>query len=774
MSFPSLDYALVRILINASAGRAAAGTGFLAAPRHVLTCAHVVNTALRRGEYEPEHPDRLIALDFALLPGQPLMQAKVLRWFPARKNAAVGELEDIAVLELPEDAPLPAGAQPAPLVLFEEHWGRQVRLQGFSVPASTCANLTLQGLNTQGLIELHHQGSGVVAPGFSGTAVWSVQENAVCGMAVAVWKELNTAYMIPAAALIQAFPELDRCSRPVNPYRGMEAFREKDARFYFGREADAAALRQKIEQQPFTAIIGASGSGKSSLVFAGLLPVLRQSGDWLLAACRPKQQPFHELAASLIPFLYEDELERAKKIRLCADDLLSGELRLSDLIRRILDKNRKLRFLFVVDQAEELFILNQAHAELIKRYLEILFESVCHERVTVLIAMRADFQEILLGYSIFAESLNKYPPLYISPINEDGVRAAIEQPALMLGVSFESGLIDLLIRDLDREPGSLPLLEFCLTQLWERQMYRKITHEAYKSIGGVQQSLTNHADGVYVEFAAGDWEHVRQIFLKLVRPGQCTEDTRQVANLAQFSRKQRDVIKILADRRLVVTGLDAKNQESTVEVVHEVLIRRWQTLRQWVNEERNFLIWREKLKMLRRQWEDSGHDDGALLRGRPLHEALQWQLTHFEYIENDGVNFIKISKQFESREIKLERKLKELEMVTEELEKNKDLLVEAERYAAVGQVAAQLAHNIRNPVTAIGGSARLLSRKINDPQQLKFLGMMIKEVGKVEQTLEDLLNFTDTSQSIKELVLIYPIIVKSLMLFHASMQKHGI
>ncbi|WP_417909314.1 response regulator [Candidatus Electronema sp. PJ] len=124
--------------------------------------------------------------------------------------------------------------------------------------------------------------------------------------------------------------------------------------------------------------------------------------------------------------------------------------------------------------------------------------------------------------------------------------------------------------------------------------------------------------------------------------------------------------------------------------------------------------------------------------------------------------------------VQMENKLKELEEVTEELEKNNGLLVEAERYAAVGQVAAQLAHNIRNPVTAIGGTARLLTRKIIDPQQLNFLGMMIKEVGKIEQTLEDLLNFVDQEPSVKERVLLYSLIVKSLMLFYSAMQKQRI
>ncbi len=124
--------------------------------------------------------------------------------------------------------------------------------------------------------------------------------------------------------------------------------------------------------------------------------------------------------------------------------------------------------------------------------------------------------------------------------------------------------------------------------------------------------------------------------------------------------------------------------------------------------------------------------------------------------------------------MRMEHKIQELETVTEELDKNKDLLVEAERYAAVGQVAAQLAHNIRNPVTAIGGTARLLSRKISDPQQLNFLKMMISGVEKIEQALEDLLNFVDKSPPDKEQVSLYPIIIKSLMLFYNTMQKQGV
>ncbi len=650
MSFPSLDCALVRILRDDHP----VGAGFLVTPQHVITCAHVVHDAL--GRKQPDlHLE--VSLDFPLLAGHSLAQAKVLHWFPVREEAGIGELEDIAVLELLPDSLLPPEARPAPLVVFggEERpfFGQRVRMFGFPAvaPDGTWANGILQGLTAKGWTEIHHADSGRVESGFSGTAVWSVQENAVCGMTVS---RLSSAasYMIPAAALIQAFPELDRFSRPVNPYRGMEAFREKDARFYFGRETDAATLRGKIEQQPFTAVIGASGSGKSSLVFAGLLPILRQSGDWLLAACRPKQQPFHELAACLIPFLYEDELERVKKSRLCAADLLSGELNLSDLIRRIADRNECRRFLLLIDQFEELHTLNTDKAAA-QAFVSQLLAAEQAEGFRAVITLRADFLEAALGDEGFAKTLNACPPLLLSPIDSQGLRQTVERPAELLGIRFEAGLADLIAAEVGHEPGSLPLLEFCLTQLWERQAFRQISHAAYKSIGGVRQALARHAEAVYVGFAEAEREPVRRIFLKLVRPGQGTEDTRQMAALADFHDEQRGLIKQLADQRLLVTSGDEAGQQ--VEVVHEALIRHWQTLRQWVDAEREFLVWRDKLRVLLRQWQESGHDEGALLRGLPLDEALKWRGSHESYLSGEELGFIRESEK--AREKQRRRKI---------------------------------------------------------------------------------------------------------------------
>ena len=660
MPSPSLDASLVRILTDNQEPRRPIGAGFLVTPKHILTCAHVVNAALRRNEYAADQPDVEVFFDFPLLKNRSLLRAKILRWFPVQEKSAVGEIEDIAVLEIMPGTSLPEEARPAPVVLPHEQsfFDQRVRMCGFPVGIDngTYANGTLQGPNAKGWVEIHHQGREQIEAGFSGTAVWSVQENAVYGMTVSILNRQNArvAYMIPAVLLIKAFPELDQHSRPANPFRGLEAFREKDADLYFGRGQTITRLRQVVADRPFAAVIGASGSGKSSVVFAGLIPALHKSGDWLVAHCRPKKEPFYELSACLIPLLYDDPILRSEKIDELKGKLHAGSVGLTGIIRQIRERREQhenQHFLLIVDQFEELFTLN-TDQDLIQQYIEILLECLRTEDFTVLLTMRADFFAAAVSSPALAEALDNSAPIILPQIDEQGLREVIEQPATMLGVRFEAGLVDLIVRDVGKEPGSLPLLEFCLTQLWERQEFHRISHAAYTAIGGVQQALANHADAVYAEFDEQEREQLRHIFLKLVRPGQGTEDTRQVAKFGQIAEKYRGLITRLADKRLIVTGRDEEHREETVEVVHEALIRRWQTLRQWVNEEREFLVWQEKLRVLLRQWEDNDHDEGALLRGLPLDETLKWRGTHAGYLADEEREFIGASEQLRERERK--------------------------------------------------------------------------------------------------------------------------
>ena len=199
----------------------------------------------------------------------------------------------------------------------------------------------------------------------------------------------------------------------------------------------------------------------------------------------------------------------------------------------------------------------------------------------------------------------------------------------------------------------LLLPEFCLTQLWEKQRCRQITHVAYQDIGGVQQAVAVYADEVYSLFNAEDKERVRHVFLKLVRPGQGTEDTRQAATFEEFKSEYHGLIKKLANLAILCDRQDTESQKGTVEVVHEALIRYWATLALVSGWTRNGVSGRQdNLKMRWRQWRESSQDEGALMRGVPLDQALNWQKAHLEDLSSDLLNFINESEQLRERKKK--------------------------------------------------------------------------------------------------------------------------
>ncbi len=276
-----LQKGLVRILADDSEARRVVGAGFLVSSRHILTCAHVVAEALGIPEKAPAAPTAPVWLDWPLVAGSAPMTAQVACWHPVKAEARQGELEDIAVLELDGERPLPDAAQPVPVVVVEDQafFDRPVRMYGFAEDRGDWVNGQLQGPVATGWVQLDHDlGRLCVAPGFSGTAVWDKRENAAVGMivSIATRETVRSAYMIPAASLIRAWPALDKHNCTPNPYRGLEAFREQDARYFMGRDRDAQDVLALLQQRPFLAVVGASGSGKSSLLFAGVVPQLRQ------------------------------------------------------------------------------------------------------------------------------------------------------------------------------------------------------------------------------------------------------------------------------------------------------------------------------------------------------------------------------------------------------------------------------------------------------------------------------------------------------------------
>ncbi len=445
--------------------------------------------------------------------------------------------------------------------------------------------------------------------------------------------------------------DLGRHPTKINPFRGLFAFREEDARFFFGRETFTQMLVNAVQNQPFVAVVGSSGSGKSSVVFAGLVKRLRDAGEWHIIDFRPGERPLFNLATAIIS-QQEDNLSRTgrlRDIRNFTTDLQDCENGLRDLVDNILSENPNGCFLLVADQFEELYTLCRDSQER-KAFLDRLLEVISHShRFNAVITLRADFLGQALSYRPFADVL-QYADLKLGPMTYSELQATIEKPVELLGVTIEDKLTERILSEVN--PGNLPLLEFALTQLWAKQQDAQLTHAAYNEIGGVEAALAGYASEAYNQLNFEEKERAQQIFIQLVHPGLGTEDTRRVATSKEIGAENWDLVTRLADARLVVTGYDEKTNLETVEIVHEALIRNWGQLRDWMHRDRDFRHWQEQLRAAMLTWESSGCDEGALLRGKPLIDAQDWQNQRFSELSSMERSFIALSVEFRERESK--------------------------------------------------------------------------------------------------------------------------
>lgn len=440
------------------------------------------------------------------------------------------------------------------------------------------------------------------------------------------------------------------------PYRGLTAFREVDAPFFHGRDGFVERLMAALHERPVVAIIvGSSGSGKSSAVFAGLLPRLRREEGWQIAHFRPGGQPFHALAGVLLPMLDAklSETDQLIEARTMADALRDERVFLADAVDRILEKSEEAdRLLLVIDQSEELYTLCPDPDEQ-RHFVDRLLDAAgsANEQVAsplvLLITLRADFMGHALAHRPLADALQD-ASLMMGPMNREELRRVIEQPAAQQGAAFEPGLVERLLDDVGEEPGNLPMLEFALTLMWETQTDGWLTHAGYEEIGRVDGALAGYAEHAYEELGEVRRDSARRVFTQLVRPGEGTDDTRRLATRAELGDEGWTLAQHLADRRLVVTGQSAAGDE-TVEVVHEALIQRWGRLRAWMDADRTFRTWQEDLRAALRAWDDSGRDDGALLRGIRLGQAESWVAERGPELSDAERGFIEASAGFRER-----------------------------------------------------------------------------------------------------------------------------
>ncbi len=448
-----------------------------------------------------------------------------------------------------------------------------------------------------------------------------------------------------------------------SPYRGLAAFREQDSAFFFGREQFTRQLLEAIRTRREAAvIIGSSGSGKSSVVYAGAIPRLRSERDWLVVNLRPGTSPFHSLSAALLPLLEPEQSETDRLIdsQKIAAALSDGSLSLRRLLERVLEKNYgKPNHLLFIDQFEELYTLcpeQGVREQFLDTLLDIVEDVNGYQKppYALLLTLRADFMGQALSYRPFADALQR-SVLMLGPMTREELREAIEKPAEVQGAAFEEGLVERILEDVGREPGNLPLLEFALTLLWDEAKSGWLTHAGYECVGGVQGALANYAERIYGELDEGSQEKTQQVFSQLVHPGEGAVDTRRVASRLEIGDDNWSLVRHLADKRLVVTGLDDSGKE-IVEVVHEALISNWGRLRGWIEADRAFRTWQERLRSAIRQWLASDRDEGALLRGAPLAEAEGWLAEKENYLSQPEQEFIRASlHQREYRRMQQER-----------------------------------------------------------------------------------------------------------------------
>ena len=446
------------------------------------------------------------------------------------------------------------------------------------------------------------------------------------------------------------------------PYRGLEVFEENNARFFFGREAQVdwllghrlAPMAESSHARRFLAILGPSGSGKSSLAMAGLVPALRAgkvdgSATWPIAILRPGDDPFENLTFELSKLKDMDDSGPALLARTCeylrVRDFVHDPRALHIFARYALDGAPAPRRLVVlVDQFEEVFTLCPTEREPTRRaFIDALLHAatVMGGQVLVLLTMRVDFLGKCASYPALAAVLSDGQEL-VGPMKEDELRLAIERPAFLVGCELEPGLTERLLRDVEGQPGALPLLQYTLLELWQRRDGRLLTSAAYREIGGVQGALERRADEIVNNLNDAQREVCRRLFLRLTQPGEGTEDTkrrapfRELLDSAGDTPSVEEVIRRLADARLITTEGrerspqegDGRDQESYVEVAHEALIRGWPQLRRWIDADRAGLLMHRRLTEGARDWESSDRDPSYLFAGTRLAVAHEWGESH--------------------------------------------------------------------------------------------------------------------------------------------------
>jgi DNA-binding SARP family transcriptional activator/WD40 repeat protein len=445
---------------------------------------------------------------------------------------------------------------------------------------------------------------------------------------------------------VVATPDVAEDAVPTrNPYKGLRAFTEGDAVDFHGRATLVDELLERVASHRLVTVVGPSGSGKSSLVRAGLIPALRAgslpgSRRWLVTDMFPGSYPFEELEAALVRVAVQapsgmlEELSQPNGLLRVAKRILPGD---------------DSTLLIVIDQFEELFSTVRSE-ETRRLFLDNLI-SVTHDersRIRLVMTIRADFLDRPLGYADFAEAIAD-GVVTLGPPTREGLAQAVAAPARAVGLELEPGLVSRIISDVEGQPGALPLLQHALSELFSRREGSTLTSAGYEATGGVAGALARRAEELYAGMIPAGRAAAREVFLRLVAVDELGTITRRRTRQSELTSLAVDrggldsVLNAFARFRLLTFDRDTVTRGPTVEVAHEALLTEWPRLRGWIDEARESLVLGRRVSESTQEWIESKQDPSYLLRGVRLEDVETWASRAAVVLTSDESRYITAS-----------------------------------------------------------------------------------------------------------------------------------
>ncbi|MCX2951121.1 BTAD domain-containing putative transcriptional regulator [Lentzea sp. NEAU-D7] len=431
-------------------------------------------------------------------------------------------------------------------------------------------------------------------------------------------------------------PAPPRPGRAACPYRGLMAYQPEHHPWFFGRDHLVDLVTRRIDRHPVVGVFGASGSGKSSLLRAGVVGGL--GATWRPVVITPGAHPMAALTNALAAFT-------GKRPDLGADPAaFDVEVR-----NALANGPDDVRLLLVVDQLEELFTLCADESER-SQFIGVLLDAAQgpHRRTRVVLGVRADFLAHVTQHAGLVKALADEATVLVGPPSGADLRDIVLRPASMSGLSVAPDLLATVLADVDAEPGALPLLSHALVETWQRSG-TELTLAAYRAGGGVRGAIAQTAERAHADLADAEQRAMRRILVRLTALGDGTEDTRRPIRRAELDGVAEHhvidgVLGRLVTERLVVVD------EGTAEIAHEALIRAWPRLQRWLSDDRSTLLVHRRLTAAAHTWSELDRDEGALYRGAQLLSASAWAQDHPGELNAAEEAFLRASRERDEAE----------------------------------------------------------------------------------------------------------------------------